>query len=1154
MNGIMSNHQYCPAGSTAPLQCAAGNVCLTAASQIPCNISYYCPANTSVLNLCAAGSYCPNTSSQILCTTGNYCPTGSTSQNPCPAGFMCPNTTQKVACTLGNYCGNGTTNQSICPLGFVCTNPASKIACTTSNFCPAGSSAQLPCAAGFYCPNASVQLMCPPGSFCMSGVTSPSTCSACNNGQYIASACVATANVTCLLCNDLVSNSTYVGIGSAAGNCPWACNPSYYLNSSRCNACPANSWCNANIQNVCPNNAVSSALSSAQNECLCAPGYAGNGTVSGTSPCSLCKAGFYCPGGNGNLSIACGQNFSSPVGSYSFSSCQCIPGYQRTSPYTCQLCAPGDVCESGTLSTCPSNSLSPAGSNNLDACVCNPGFYGPAGGPCVPCPANAFCPGGNSITACTANAISPAESTNSSACYCDRGYQGINNAPCVACPPNTWCWTGILNMCPTNTFSAALSSWPTNCTCIPGFTGPSGSACVPCTAGSYKPTNGSAACTVCPANNYCPQASSSPTACPISNSSSPSGSISASQCLCNPGYYGVQCLTCPIAHYCPGATAGNPSYPCPNRGYTLAQGSSAPSQCICPTNSALNSSGICECFAGYTHIIDSSSPSGWRCGVCPVGAYCIGDGNAYACPANSTSPAQSVNYLACVCASPQFMLVSPPVNTHPSMRCEKCAANQYYISNTKCGTCPTNSTSPAGTPSVSGCSCDQGTFQVSNQQSPSGIQCSACPLGMFCQGGATPPTQCPSIPKQASYLNSSTCEWVCNNGYVGPNCDLCAAGSWCASGVSKQCPENSTSPTGAYSLYQCICKPGFIGQDIYIFPCIPCGSSAVCSSGAPIPGPLSPRPINATLQLVKIVQPLPLVNGLAPLVQSIPSQIAAIQANLPNPNLTLYTYQTCRPSYCIACDGSETCVPYMWVSITEKAGRYSFNVSSVPANTLITFVVNSPAMCQPTLNLQSEYIEGLNLIVASESGISTLPFVCSSNASLDANLTVTGTTSKPTQQSRRLMESRRLMQLISYSNNLTVYLTIPDSLIQATQTALNNTNTIIQGYSTIEEQIIIPSATNASCPTNAVLPPGATSISQCVCSPGYYGTAIIGTGRGTGCTLCPKNSYCKVCLPSKRYILLLCRMLTNDASRFSQFALVLISLLYASICASHPCC
>ena len=304
-----------------------------------------------------------------------------------------------------------------------------------------------------------------------------------------------------------------------------------------------------------------------------------------------------------------------------------------------------------------------------------------------------------------------------------------------------------------------------------------------------------------------------------------------------------------MAFYCPGATVGNPAYPCPNEGYTAAGASSA-SQCVCPANAALNTSSICECVAGYYYIMDSSSPAGWRCGQCPANFYCPGNGDAYPCPASSTSAAQSTNYSACICAAPQVMAVNT-LTQPPTMSCGNCPSNQYYISNTQCGACPTNSTSPPGTASASGCTCVNGMYVVTNAQAPSGRQCNPCLPGFYCEGGSATacppnfycpsstvtPNACPALSTAPSNSNSSAA-CVCNKGYfmqtgacvacsvctqgnyalanctslVNTNCAVCPAGSYCAVPAANTpvlcspgtyCPAGSTAPSLCAAGYYC---------------------------------------------------------------------------------------------------------------------------------------------------------------------------------------------------------------------------------------------------------------------------------------------------------------------------------------------------------------
>ncbi len=551
------------------------------------------------------------------------CPQGSTASALCPVGSFCPNATAALPCTPPNYCAPGSPYQTLCPAGYVCPDPTTK-------------------------------LNCPANQYCLRGVTAGTNCGACATGQYVLSVCSATANIACSACTNLPLYATYTGVGSAATNCPWMCNPGYFLlnNNSICAPCPANSWCIAGTNNLCPSNTLSPTLSASQNQCLCAPGYFGNGSRAGTSPCPICTSGSFCPGGNGDLIVQCPVNFTSPPGSSTVGECVCQPGYRytdNTSSPKCELCVSGELCFNGLASACPANSLAPPGSFATTDCVCVPGFVGANGGVCVQCPANYVCTGGNAQIRCTANAVSPVQSINSSACYCDRGYQGVNNATCTACPPNTWCWTGILNQCPPNTSSPTLSNYIKNCTCNPGFAGPNGTACSPCSGGTYNPLGASANCSVCPVKSYCPLASVSPRSCPVGFETIVTGAADVSQCTCSPGYYGAQCNQCPRTAFCPGGSS-NP-VPCPNDGYSLVTGSSSADLCLCPANSALVS-GICTCTPGYQRV--SMNESVWICSPCPANQYCKAGVN-YSCPALSTSPTGSGNYDGCTCDLPRVL-------------------------------------------------------------------------------------------------------------------------------------------------------------------------------------------------------------------------------------------------------------------------------------------------------------------------------------------------------------------------------------------------------------------------------------------------------------------------------------------------------------------
>lgn len=845
---------YCPLSSTSQTACALGSYCSNTSSKIACASTYYCPSSSTAQTKCLVGSYCTNSSSQVACSSTYYCPQGSTSQTTCLLGSVCTTPSTQTGCASGSWCPSGTVTESACPLGSYCSTPSSKTLCVAPNYCASRSTQSLPCPVGFYCPDPLNKTACPANKYCLSGVTTGANCSVCSSGQYVQSVCLASANIVCPVCTNLPAHATYTGVGTAVSDCPWICDNGYYLSGGQCAACPPGSWCAANVQNTCPTNANSSALSYAQNSCLCKAGYAGDGSVSGTSPCPVCRAGFYCPGGNSNISIACPGNFSSPIGSSAYSSCQCVPGFLRVGE-TCQLCGPGQICISGQLSTCPINSLAPGGSSSASDCVCNPGFYGQNGFPCTQCAANSYCPGGNVITSCTTNAVSPAQSTNATACYCDRGYQGVANAACSSCVANTWCWTGVLNSCPANTVSPPLSSRWINCTCIPGYTGPDGTACTACAAGSYKTAGGSASCTNCPLNNYCPTAAITPTPCPIAHSNSPLGSLTAAQCVCDAGYFGASCGLCTVAYFCPG---GPDATRCPNDGYTVAGAVSA-SNCVCPTNSGPlvgtvsllrtcnGNNSLCPLFASSTNPVEGATSfdiANAADGNPSTQWFSNSKTNGFDWVRVDFQKSQSITSLRAVGnvlytdRLKRFMVhvgydptypgnntlvyTSPNVVVLDETATFPAAVGRYVfisVSDAFAGSARMNLVEMDVRTNFDACTCSPGYERITDAASPAGWRCDPCAADRYCSAGVS--TACPLLSTAPMYSNSSAaCQ--CGDGYYmgGGVCVRCGYGTYSikgAVGACSPCPSNSnTSSIGSAALSQCKCLPGFVGDAIVL--------------------------------------------------------------------------------------------------------------------------------------------------------------------------------------------------------------------------------------------------------------------------------------------------------------------------------------------------
>ena len=492
------------------------------------------------------------------------------------------------------------------------------------NQCPSGSyttgvasSACTSCQQGMYSSGsgASVCTSCSTGSY--ASASGASTCTACVAGTYAngtSNPCVScsagtyqtgVSSANCTLCGA----STYqTGTGMVSPLTCVTCSGGSYstaMGASACLSCPQNSWCASGVQNTCPLNSNSVANASQQNQCLCNAGYWGNGALVGTSPCALCLAGRYCPGGNNNLTIACPGNSTSPAGAYAITQCMCLPGFYGVNGTNCTLCPQGSYCASGVLNPCPGNSSSPTQSGNISSCACNAGFFGSAS--CSECPMAYYCPGGLTSIQCTANATTAStRSISYMQCFCDRGYAGINNTACYPCPVGSWCWTGVVNNCPPNSISPLYSNYMNNCTCNVGYYGPGGGPCVLCNQGTYNMLQGASSCLACGSGLY------------------------------STFYGGLNCTACGAGTYQTGTglTAASDCSLCP--GGTYQTGSAAVAQAACIACSG-------GTYATAQGMQDSSG-----CMVCSANSYC-NRGQQNACPANTNGVTGLTYQSQCQC-------------------------------------------------------------------------------------------------------------------------------------------------------------------------------------------------------------------------------------------------------------------------------------------------------------------------------------------------------------------------------------------------------------------------------------------------------------------------------------------------------------------------
>jgi hypothetical protein len=827
-NGDHSQCKYsgCPNG-----ECGLSGVSFFQCQAYFIHVPTSCPCNPDIK--CSGGQYKDSYCNCLPCTPNFYCP-GTNSRISCPANSV-------------SLASSSSVTQCTANAGYYRAG-AEVVPCQTSTYCPAGSTNESLCAQNFYCPNTTAQLPCPNNcpanatqQACPVGYTSPvgssdvSQCTAvctgpCTSpGTYESAPCTDTSDKTCSPCTNLIANAAYTGVGTTSTDCPWVCNPKYYLDNDVCQPCPADHWCSGNIMNTCPINSASPALSDAQNQCLCKPGYYGNGSRTGTSPCPICTVGNYCPGGNTNLSLSCPENFTSDIGADEVSDCYCKPGYELESG-RCQLCRPGAFCMSGTLSMCPDNSFSPTGSNEITDCVCNPGFYGANGGPCYQCPADSYCPGGLVAIGCTAHAVSPVQSTNASACYCDRGYVGVANQPCEPCPAGTWCWTGILNVCPTNTSSPPMSNYWRNCTCMPGFTGPDGLACAPCAPGTYKSYNGSDECALCPLNTYCPQQSLLPTACPpdsfcngiVAQTCSPpcAAGLFEEVCTSTSDRY---CSDCPFESFCDGPIATPCRDPCNlDEKEDVPCTSTTDRVCsACPEGSFCNGiqSQTCRgpCAQDQLQIVPCTNTTDRVCIACLANSYCDG-----LVARTCTSPCAQSQKQDVDCTSTTDRVCSEcPVEMYcdglVSHECtEPCAPGFTETTpctsttNRVCTPCPNNSYCVGNDiyPCTQPCATNQ--HQTQDCTPTKNRVCESCPSEMYCNG--LNKTQC--IQCHPGTYETSPCTDVSNR-----VCSDCLADSYCLGGAAiSTC--RSVCSAGSYETTQCTSTTNRV--------CTSCPDSSFC--------------------------------------------------------------------------------------------------------------------------------------------------------------------------------------------------------------------------------------------------------------------------------------------------------------------------------------
>lgn len=663
-------------------------------------------------------------------------------------------------------------------------------------------------------------------------------CRQCTPGEY----CWQDMKFLCPL------HSTSVAGSDNITNC--VCADGYHADANHnCIECEAGSYCTGDLQHACPPNSTSVSLSSQLNDCVCVPGHEG-------AECTPCAPGYYKDTTGVLACTACAVNtFSSDFGSTSCTACgsneiaaagasvcSCAAGYERIEGVCMLLCEEHSTRNADTH-VCECN---PGHFKHNSTCAhtCAPGTFKAVYGDeaCTPCSENTYQhqSAATSCINCMANAYSDIGSTSLADCLCTPEYT-LTDGACNQCD------------------AGLVKDWTGN------------EPCAPCGPGTYRHESQDALfCRNCSASTFQPL--SAQTAClPCQdNSVSDEGQ---SLCLCNAGYEWQQvsdtlytCSACLKGEY-KSSISNADCVPCLSVFVTTNVASTNHTDCTpcygyittqadgrycnsCPSNSQYSLGGTsvstCRCLAGYAGSYDSASDS-LTCTACENGKY-----------------KSSVNNNLCTsCPAGNIGIEGTVTRDELSSSCVPCPTNEYRSSLTECTACPENSTSPAGSDDVSACLCAAGYELDGSNCVPcadgfvkplvGNHACTACAAGKYTVAETC--VDCPAFatsPEASSTIGS--CQ--CTPGYTGADgsaCTACAPGTYkvsvgsdscdeCTPGTyqydtppfttyaCEQCPENTTSPSGSYSISACQCRAGYLmSEDSSVLTCHPCPAGSYCT-------------------------------------------------------------------------------------------------------------------------------------------------------------------------------------------------------------------------------------------------------------------------------------------------------------------------------------
>lgn len=666
-------------------------------------------ANSKELCKCNPGFFAVLTDSSTTCTA---CEAGTfkeeTSDDPCvqcPPNFYCPQQANKTQpCPLHSFSAPRSTKieDCLCTTGFFSAYTTGVYAC---HACPpgtyrdsAGATSCALCPADTYNP-----------AFMRTDVTQ---CVDCDSNARSAEGSTAAVNCTC--------NLGYAGV---PGDSCIACAAGTYRKHEDvyiCDPCPANTFSVAlaadsdALCNSCGANRSSPPGSGSERDCECDPGLYG---PPGLDTCTPCAAGTFSVHFNSSTCTACEPGkFSASVGAPTDAVClECRAGaYAAEGGMTaCVECPPGTWQNTSVpgarareCDECPAQSHhTGTGVTDVFACVCAAGLWkhtAPPGFRCRECLPGHFCPGldalvpcafnsfstGTGVTSCTAcapfsGATANASLTGPEQCQCRLGTSGTFHDSCTPCD--------VGHFQAGDHVHGGAESWPAELTtqeesgALVGAPAAQTTVCVACARHTFQNASGSSACQ----------------ACPLHSSTTSNASTQATDCTCDPGFFGVSgisCAECEPNHFCPGVL-GTEMFPC-----------SAHAE----TGPRADSEDDCKCIAGFY----GNHPAA-PCQLCPPSSYCPGDLAVFACANLSSSPPGSQEISTCQCLPGHWrgcakgasgVLVDKDglaCSIDYAMACVECGADDICFNETLMH-CPLHSTAASGSDDDRDCVCDDG--------------------------------------------------------------------------------------------------------------------------------------------------------------------------------------------------------------------------------------------------------------------------------------------------------------------------------------------------------------------------------------------------------------------------------------------------------------